>query len=270
MNSRIITHEPKALPRDAPPLLFVHGAYVGGWCWAENFLPYFASLGYRAHAIDLCRHSLGRGRLRFTPHASLSDYIEEIESSIASLGESPVLIGHSMGGYLVQQYIAQRSAPAAVLMASIPPQGLLPTTAWLALTNPLLFQQIQLLQWFGPQTVFALYGVEGGRRPLFSPHLADEKVREYVVACTARVTAGDHRDVVTPGCAAPGPPPRSKALVMGASLDSLIPASAIHSTASAFDTEAVFVDELGHAMMLDHHWLDAAKIVENWLQEQGM
>ena len=134
MNSRVITYEPKAAPRDAPPLLFVHGAYVGGWCWAENFLPYFAELGYRTHAIDLYRHS--RGRLRFTPHASLSDYIEEIESSIASLGESPVLIGHSMGGYLVQKYIAQRSAPAAILMASVPPQGLLPATAWLALTNP--------------------------------------------------------------------------------------------------------------------------------------
>jgi pimeloyl-ACP methyl ester carboxylesterase len=267
LNSRVITYEPKAAPRDAPPLLFVHGAYVGGWCWAENFLPYFAELGYRTHAIDLYRHS--RGRLRFTPHASLSDYIEEIESSIASLGESPVLIGHSMGGYLVQKYIAQRSAPAAILMASVPPQGLLPTTAWLALTNPLLFQQIQLLQWFGPQTVFALYGVEGGRRPLFSPHLADEKVREYV----ARAQLESPQAIIEMSLPLGAQPQASspvKTLVMGASLDSLIPASAIHSTASAHETQAVFVEELGHAMMLDHHWLNAATIVENWLLEQGM
>jgi len=267
LNPRVITYEPKAAPREAPPLFFVHGAYVGGWCWAENFLPYFAALGYRAHAIDLCRHS--RGRLRFTPHASLSDYIEEIETSIASLGESPVLIGHSMGGYLVQQYIAQRFAPAAVLMASVPPQGLLPSTAWLALTNPLLFQQIQLLQWFGPQTVFALYGVEGGRRPLFSPHLAEKKVREYV----ARAQLESPQAIIEmslPLGAQTQASSEMKTLVMGASLDSLIPAAAIHSTARAFDTQAVFVDELGHAMMLDHHWLNAATMVENWLHEQGM
>jgi pimeloyl-ACP methyl ester carboxylesterase len=267
LNCTIITHEPEAAPRDAPPLLFVHGAYVGGWCWAENFLPYFAALGYRAHAIDLCRHN--RGRLRLTPYASLSDYIEEIEASIASLGESPVLIGHSMGGYLVQQYIARQSAPAAVLMASVPPQGLLPTTAWLALTNPLLFQQIQLLQWLGPQTVFALYGVEGGRRPLFSPHLADEKVREYVSRAQLESPQAI-MEMSLPLVAQPQTASAVKTLVMGAGLDRLIPASAIHSTAIARGTQAVFVDELGHAMMLDHHWLHAATIVENWLLEQGM
>jgi pimeloyl-ACP methyl ester carboxylesterase len=61
-----------------------------------------------------------------------------------------------------------------------------------------------------------------------------------------------------------------KTLVMGAGLDNLIPASAVHATADAFDTQAVFVDELGHAMMLDHHWRDAARTIEHWLREQGM
>ena len=61
-----------------------------------------------------------------------------------------------------------------------------------------------------------------------------------------------------------------KTLVMGASLDSLIRLCDPFDPVGAHDTQAVFVEELGHAMMLDHHWLDAAKIVENWLLEQGM
>jgi pimeloyl-ACP methyl ester carboxylesterase len=268
MKNGLISHMPDTR-RDAPPLLFVHGAYVGGWCWAENFLPYFASLGYRAHAVDLCRHSKSRRRLRFSPHATLNDYVAQICDAIEQLGESPVLIGHSMGGYLIQQYLLQGSAPAAVLMASVPPQGLVPTTAWLAFTNPLLFHQIQLLQWFGPQTVFAMYGIDGGRRPLFSPHLADHKVREYTSRAQLEspqaifemsLPLGSRRDDA----------PTANALVLGAELDSLIPTAAIHSTANAFDTEAVFIPELGHAMMLDHHWRDAASMIYDWLNRQDM
>jgi pimeloyl-ACP methyl ester carboxylesterase len=268
LNARIITREPEQAVRDAPPLLFVHGAYVGGWCWEEHFLPHFAALGYRAHAIDLRRHVGGCWPMRLTPHASIADYVRAIRAAIEHLGEQPVLIGHSMGGYLVQQYLLNGHAPAAVLMASVPPHGLLPAAARLVFGKPLLFHQIQLLQWFGPQTVFALYGIEGGRRPLFSPHLSDEKVREY----TARARFESPQAVMEMSL-----PLRSRngaeqttALVMGARLDNLIPASSIRATARAFSTEAVFVDQVGHAMMLDHHWQAVADTIAGWLHRQGM
>jgi pimeloyl-ACP methyl ester carboxylesterase len=29
------------------PLLFVHGAFQGGWCWDVNFLDFFAKRGFR-------------------------------------------------------------------------------------------------------------------------------------------------------------------------------------------------------------------------------
>ena len=59
-------------------------------------------------------------------------------------------------------------------------------------------------------------------------------------------------------------------LVLGASLDRLIPASAVRATAQACATEAVFLDELGHAMMLDHYWKDAALVIQDWLHVRGM
>ena len=27
------------------PLLFVHGAFAGAWCWSKHFLPYFSAPG---------------------------------------------------------------------------------------------------------------------------------------------------------------------------------------------------------------------------------
>eukprot|EP00955_Chlamydomonas_euryale_P040753 351801-Chlamydomonas_euryale.AAC.16 len=35
-----------------PPLLFLHGSYHGAWCWQENFLPFFADVGYNAYALS--------------------------------------------------------------------------------------------------------------------------------------------------------------------------------------------------------------------------
>ena len=35
------------------PLLFIHGAAHGAWCWDEHFLDFFSANGYRALAINL-------------------------------------------------------------------------------------------------------------------------------------------------------------------------------------------------------------------------
>lgn len=46
------------------PILFVHGAYVGAWCWAEHFLDWFAARGYPVHAVSLRGHGGSAGRER--------------------------------------------------------------------------------------------------------------------------------------------------------------------------------------------------------------
>ena len=38
------------------PLLFVHVAWHGAWCWDEYFLDFFAYRGYRALAVSLRGH----------------------------------------------------------------------------------------------------------------------------------------------------------------------------------------------------------------------
>ena len=40
-----------------------------------------------------------------------------------SLPTPPVVIGHSMGGFIVQKYLEEHDSPAGVLMTSMPPQG---------------------------------------------------------------------------------------------------------------------------------------------------
>ncbi len=108
-----------------PPLLFVHGAWHGAWGWDAYFLPYFAQHGYAAYALSLRGHgaSEGRERLRWT---SLTEYVEDVAQIAQQLSQPPIVIGHSLGGLVVQKYLERHPAPAAVLLASLPPYGALP------------------------------------------------------------------------------------------------------------------------------------------------
>jgi pimeloyl-ACP methyl ester carboxylesterase len=81
-------------------LLFIHGSWHGAWCWDKYFLFYFAQTGYCAHALSLREHGKSDGKKRlFWTH--INDYIADVTQVASSLPEKPVVIGHSMGGFVV-------------------------------------------------------------------------------------------------------------------------------------------------------------------------
>ena len=95
------------LPADATdrlPVLFVHGAFAGGWMWADTFMPFLAEAGYPCYAVSLRGHGGSHGRERIDWH-SIADYVEDVTRVIDWLGQQPVLVGHSMGGFIVQKYL---------------------------------------------------------------------------------------------------------------------------------------------------------------------
>jgi pimeloyl-ACP methyl ester carboxylesterase len=86
------------------PLLFVHGAWHAAWCWDEHFLDFFADKGYRALAVSLRGHG-NSPTLKPLRSCSIADYVHGVASVADSLPTTPVLIGHSMGGFIVQRYL---------------------------------------------------------------------------------------------------------------------------------------------------------------------
>jgi pimeloyl-ACP methyl ester carboxylesterase len=107
------------------PLLFVHGGWHAAWCWDEHFLDFFADNGYRALALSLRGHG-GSPAAKPIHTISIADYVEDVVTVAEGLPTPPVVIGHSMGGFVVQKYLETHQAPAGVLLASIPPKGIGP------------------------------------------------------------------------------------------------------------------------------------------------
>ncbi|MCP5432326.1 MAG: alpha/beta fold hydrolase [Alphaproteobacteria bacterium] len=112
-----------------PPVLMIHGAFVGGWSF-ERLADHFAARGHEVHAPDLRHHDLGpRGK----PPAALGttgvrDYVDDLKAIAARLSGPPILVGHSMGGLLAQILAAEIPAAAAILLAPSAPWGVLPST----------------------------------------------------------------------------------------------------------------------------------------------
>ena len=46
---RLVLYRSKPLP----PLVFIHGSYHAGWCWAEHWMPFLAAKGYETYSISL-------------------------------------------------------------------------------------------------------------------------------------------------------------------------------------------------------------------------
>lgn len=258
MKLELLSHTPDTTP-DSPPLLFVHGANCAAWVWEENVLPYLAARGFEVHALSLRGHGRSDGR-HLLPWASLADYVADIRAAIAHIGCIPVLIGHSMGGMVVQKYLDQGPAAGAVLMASVPPQGLWMTTMDLLLRDPVLFSEVSCLQTIGPWMP-AAYPLT--RKVLFSPAMPEDKVRQYF----RRWQPESSRVVLDllGGDLPHGRRPMPPILVMGAADDVFIPPNLIGATARRYRTSARIFPDMAHAMMLEPGWRDVADTLADWV-----
>ena len=261
MNLEVLFQESENNPSRIP-ILFVHGAYVGAWCWEEHFLGWFAAHGFPAYAVSLRGHGASAGRERLD-RFGISDYADDLAGAVAQLPRPPVLVGHSMGALVVQKYLEQAGAPAAVLACPVPPYGLMPSSFSLAFTRPALFAQINAL-------------AAGGRispevlgEALFSGPIEQPRLERY----HRRMQRESRRaliDMAGFGLAQRWRMNLPETLVLGAEHDALIAPSAAESAARLLGAEYRLLPGLGHAVMLDARWENAARAILGWLEQQGL
>jgi pimeloyl-ACP methyl ester carboxylesterase len=250
-NLEVISKTPP-VARAAPPLLFVHGAWHAAWCWNENFLDYFAANGFAAHALSLRGHGASEGgqNLRST---RIRDYVDDIAAVADRLPSPPILIGHSLGGFAIQKYLEDRSAPAAFLLASVPPTGVWRTLARATRDQPLDILKGNLTLSLWP----VISNPDKARRLLFSPSVPVEKVCQYHRLLQDEAWLGyldslafdlvNPRRVTTP------------MVVMGARDDAMIHPGEVAATAEAYNVRPILFEGMAHDMMLDTRWRDVAK-----------
>ena len=245
---------------DKAPLLFVHGAWHGAWCWDEHFLDFFAGKGYRSLAVSLRGH--GKSAAPKPMHfCSIADFVDDVDSVAKGLPKRPVVVGHSMGGFVVQKYLESHDAPAAVLLASAPPRGI----------AGFLLRRFQRHPWNTARnmaTAKSLRSVGGtpelARESFFSELTPDADVERYAAQLGEEYLGRFVLEMLWLNR------PRTNLvtaplLVLGAEDDICFTPKEVHATAGAYHTEAEIFPKMGHDMMLEPGWAAVAERIHAWL-----
>ncbi|SFX00302.1 alpha/beta hydrolase [Marinospirillum alkaliphilum] len=249
--------------QDAPPVLFVHGIFSGAWIWAEYYLDWFAQQGFHAYALSFRGHGQSSAPDPLGQY-SLQEYVQDLADAIRTIeqshGQQPLLVGHSMGGMVVQSYLSQYRGRGALLLASIPPQGLLPVSFSSFLSNPL--QALSMSKnYLLPETVapheFAHFMFA---RPV-NGHKMLQWMQQMVRESLPLLWDMSWQDLPAPWAVA-----RTPLVVVGARHDRLIPPDMVQLTASTYGTQAYWLDT-GHGMMLEENWQEGAEQLVELLQK---
>jgi pimeloyl-ACP methyl ester carboxylesterase len=240
-----------------PPLLFIHGSFCGAWIWTRYFLPAFAQAGWSGAAISLRGHGKSEG-LENINSFGITDYLEDIEEGTRLFDTPPVLIGHSLGGYLAQKFALERPVKGLVLLASPSLLGLQGSMHHIVTQKPMLALQLSTLMMLGPAHADlrvigeALFGDARNAQKMESslPFLQRESSRILLEASWP-----DFR----------GPKALVPMLALGGDNDAFVPEFELRYEATFWNGKSKILPGVPHGVMLDACWPEVAREIMGWL-----
>jgi pimeloyl-ACP methyl ester carboxylesterase len=223
-----------------PTLLLVHGFWQAAWTWDEYVMPQLAAREHHCLAVSLRGHGESEGKIR---GSSIADYVADVRSVVDTLSEPPVIIGHSMGGFATQHYLAAGNpAKAVVLVSPVPRRGAWGATWKLASKHPLVFGKINLILDVGP----AVETRDRAHEFLVASSFPVDEMDRYM----ERLEQASYRVCMS---MLPGRPDLSNvelpALVIGGSEDGFFTEGEWRDTADALGADLSMLDGVGHQPM---------------------
>ncbi len=165
-------------------IVLIHGMFMNPLCW-ENWIPRYQAKGYRVlvpawpgrdKSVEELRKAHPDSQL---PKLKLNDVVDHFEGVIKGLNEKPAIIGHSMGGLVVQLLLQRDRAVAGVAIDPAPPAGVFTTAfsflkANLPAINPFLLNQPALMTFEQFQYAFVNTLPLEGQRAAYDRYVVPE------------------------------------------------------------------------------------------------
>jgi non-heme chloroperoxidase len=147
-------------------------------------------------------------------------------------------------------------------MAPVPPEGVMASAWLLAMRDPTLFAEINLMQHAHPH----FGSVETLRRALFAGEVAPKRLLTYFRLAQPESPRAI-LDLSWPQYSWIPREPGVPVLVLGAGRDMFFPPLLVQSTGRLWGVAPEFFPRMGHAMMLDEGWEAVAGRIAGWLDE---
>jgi pimeloyl-ACP methyl ester carboxylesterase len=258
---------------DRIPLLLIHGAWLSARSW-ERFEEFFERRGYAASAPEWPRKDGDVEELRENEEAlaglGLSEIVDHYEQLIRGLDASPVLIGHSFGGLIVELLLDRGLGRAGVALSPAPPKGilLLPFSSLKAASPALAHPS----RWHGTVPL-TLEEFTYGFVNTYSPEEAAAAYERYAVPETGQIFyeagfANFHLHPPTKLHFENGD--RAPLLIVGAEQDHTVPASVSATQYRKYEksparTEYLEFEGRPHLFVVGEGWEEVAEAIDGWL-----
>jgi pimeloyl-ACP methyl ester carboxylesterase len=260
------------------PIVFVHGLWLHAESW-EPWIEVFREHGYPATAAHWPGDGATTEATRRNPDAVAGHGVTEIAGYIArqlqTLERRPILIGHSLGGLLVQNLLGRDLAAAAIAIDPAPIRGVsqLPLSTLRAtlpvLANPFNFRRAVSLT--EPQFRYGFTNAvpEPEARDLYARYAMPAPARPLFQAATAVFNPKAATRVAVANAA------RGPLLLLAGTADHTVPPVLVRSTLSAYGqspavTELEVLAGRGHSLTIDSGWREVAECCLGWLRAKGL
>lgn len=229
----LVSSGPETSSGDGVALVFVHGLGHGAWCW-ERWQAMAADRGVDSWAMSCRGHGNSAGTVR---RATLSAYVRDVRRTLDHLAPRPVvLVGHSLGGLVVQRLLAEDVSEAvrgAVLLSSISSGPAFSSVLAVASRHPVqALRFVAGLPMHLPKRL--LFSDAGDHEAEMKRLVADSPLVQYQLLF--------HRAAAVA---------RKPVLVVAGNDDRLVPLATQLRTARRYDAEAQVIPDAGHDLMLE-------------------
>jgi esterase/lipase len=159
INTKQMNGQPMKDSSKSRTIVFIHGLFMNPQSW-EHWIKFYEAKGYTCYAPAYAYHEGNPIDLQNNINEKLDkltfgQIIDSLSTFIDKISEKPILIGHSMGGLVVQKLMALNKGMAGICIDPAPPKGIF-TLKWsflksnLPVINPLKGNTIFVptIKWF--------------------------------------------------------------------------------------------------------------------------
>ncbi len=251
-------------------ILFIHGMFQNDHSWAY-WIDYFEAFGYECTAINWPFHAGEPVDLRANPPSQLGDLrlqpvIDQIAAHVEAQSPQPILVGHSVGGLIVQTLVNRRLGKAGICISSVAPNRMLYFDwtyfkNYMQITNPIKGDQPMLMT---PED--------------FHKTFCNTMTEAESNGAYERTAVHDSRNILRDCMLHPGEIDLALShvplLFIGGEKDQIIPPELNEINAKAYTHKGSFVEfrqfpKRGHWICGQPGWEEIADYVAGWIKENA-
>jgi pimeloyl-ACP methyl ester carboxylesterase len=261
-----------------PTVIFIHGLWLHSTSWAP-WQEYFEAAGYRTLAPEWPGTPDTVAEARANPESAanhgVQDVTDHLVGIIETLGEAPILIGHSFGGMLAEKILGLGHAAGAVAVDAAQIKGVLPL--------PLSALHATLPVFKNPANIHRAVSLTADEfRYSFGNAVSEEESlalwEKWAIPSPGRPlfeAATANFRLHSPLAVETGNEDRGPLLLIAGGKDHTVPEVITKATQKQYRqssavTDLLEFDDRGHSLTVDSGWREVAEASLAWLRRQGL